>query len=127
MNDSLQGALTGIRVLVVDDDEDARALIELVVLYAGARVITASSAPDAIEAVADVDVVVTDYSMPGYTGLWLLEQVRERTPDIPVIMLTGYADYLGKHLTQAPFARVLRKPVDPQQVCDTIAEVVGSA
>jgi len=118
---------TGIRVLVVDDDEDARALIELVVLYAGARVITASSAPDAIEAVADVDVVVTDYSMPGYTGLWLLEQVRERTPDIPVIMLTGYADYLGKHLTQAPFARVLRKPVDPQQVCDTIAEVVGSA
>jgi len=127
VNDSLQGALTGIRVLVVDDDEDARALIELVVLYAGARVITASSAPDAIEAVADVDVVVTDYSMPGYTGLWLLEQVRERTPDIPVIMLTGYADYLGKHLTQAPFARVLRKPVDPQQVCDTIAEVVGSA
>ena len=127
MNDSLQGALTGIRVLVVDDDEDTRALIELVVLYAGARVITASSAPDAIKAVADVDVVVTDYSMPGHTGLWLLERVRERTPDVPVIMLTGYADYLGKHLTQAPFARVLRKPVDPQQVCDTIAEVVGSA
>ena len=126
MDDSRQ-ALTGIRVLVVDDDEDARALIELVVLYAGARVITASSAPDAIEAVADVDVVVTDYSMPGQTGLWLLERVRERTPDVPVIMLTGYADYLGKHLTQAPFARVLRKPVDPQQVCDTIAEVVGSA
>ena len=84
MDDSRQ-ALTGIRVLVVDDDEDTRALIELVVLYAGARVITASSAPDAIKAVADVDVVVTDYSMPGQTGLWLLERVRERTPDVPVI------------------------------------------
>jgi hypothetical protein len=42
-------------------------------------------------------------------------------------MLTGYADFLGQQLTEAPFARVLRKPVDPQQVCDTIAEVVASA
>jgi CheY-like chemotaxis protein len=119
--------LSGIRVLVVDDDEDSRDLMELVVAHAGARVITASSARDAVEAVADADVVVTDFSMPDHTGLWLLERVQERTPAIPVIMLTGYAEFLGKRLTEAPFARVLRKPIDPQQVCDTIAEVVGSA
>ena len=126
MDDSLR-PLSGIRVLVVDDDEDTRELLKIIVDYAGARAITASSARDAVESVADADVVVTDYSMPGHTGLWLLEQVRERTPDVPVIMLTGYADYLGKQLTQAPFARVLRKPIDPWQVCDTIAGVVRSA
>jgi CheY-like chemotaxis protein len=65
--------------------------------------------------------------MPGNTGLWLLERVQERTPAIPVIMVTGYADSLGKQLTQAPFARVLRKPIDPWQVCDTIADVVRTA
>jgi CheY-like chemotaxis protein len=126
VDDALQ-PLSGIRVLVVDDDQDARDLIKLVALYAGARVTTASSASDAVESVADPDVIVTDYSMPGHTGLWLLKRVRERTPAIPVIMLTGYADFLGQQLTEAPFARVLRKPIDPQQVCDTIAEVVGSA
>jgi CheY-like chemotaxis protein len=119
--------LSGVRVLVVDDDEDTRFLLELVVGHAGARVITASSAHDAIEAVPDADVVVTDYSMPGNTGLWLLERVQERTPAIPVIMVTGYADSLGKQITQAPFARVLRKPIDPWQVCDTIADVVRTA
>jgi CheY-like chemotaxis protein len=86
--------------------------------------VAALSAREALSAVDSVDVVVTDYSMPGETGLWLLERIREQPRPIPVLVVTGYADRYARELRQAPFARVLRKPLDPWQLCDVIATVL---
>ena len=71
----------------------------------------------------EVDVVVTDYSMPGDTGLWLLEQSRSRARPVPVIVVTGYADLHLAELVTAPFARVLHKPVDPWAICREVRDV----
>jgi CheY-like chemotaxis protein len=117
-------SLAGSRVLVVDDHRDTCDLMEQALTHAGASVVAALSARDALSSVDFADVVVTDYSMPGETGLWLLERIRERARPIPVLVVTGYADRYAEDLRKAPFARVLRKPVDPWQLCDVIASVL---
>jgi CheY-like chemotaxis protein len=117
-------SLTGIHAVIVDDHADTRTLVSEVLTYAGASVIVAASAREAASLLDGADVVVTDYAMPGETGLWLLERVRERRYPIPVIVVTGYADLYAKELRTAPFARVLGKPIDPWQLCETVAAVL---
>jgi CheY-like chemotaxis protein len=116
--------LAGIHAVIVDDHADTRTLVSEVLTYAGASVIVAASAREAASLLDGADVVVTDYAMPGETGLWLLERVRERRYPIPVIVVTGYADLYAKELRTAPFARVLGKPIDPWQLCETVAAVL---
>jgi CheY-like chemotaxis protein len=117
-------SLAGIHAVIVDDHADTRTLVSEVLTYAGASVIVAASAREAASLLDGADVVVTDYAMPGETGLWLLERVRERRYPIPVIVVTGYADLYAKELRTAPFARVLGKPIDPWQLCETVAAVL---
>jgi CheY-like chemotaxis protein len=120
-----------VRVLVVDDDEDARYILGHVLTYAGALVRTAASAREAVMALDDgrdeFDVIVTDYSMPGDTGLRLLAHARDRPRPVPVIALTGYAGMQVQELDAAPFARVLGKPIDPWRLCREVRDVVGRA
>ena len=116
--------LAGIHAVIVDDHADTRTLVSEVLTYAGASVIVAASAREAASLLDGADVVVTDYAMPGETGLWLLERVRERRYPVPVIVVTGYADLYAKELRTAPFARVLGKPIDPWQLCETVAAVL---
>lgn len=80
-------------ILLVDDDE---AVIESISRFLTARdhVVTAvSSADRAIASIetAAPDVVITDIQMPGMDGIELLERIRERERDLPVIIVTGYA------------------------------------
>jgi CheY-like chemotaxis protein len=123
--DSFPPSCAGIRVLVVDDNEDARDILATIFGYAGAWVRVAASAREAVAMLDEVDVVVTDYSMPGDTGLWLLERVLERPGRVPVIAVTGYTDTDIAELAAAPFARVLRKPLDPWTLCREVRDATG--
>jgi CheY-like chemotaxis protein len=107
----------------VDDNADTVDLLQQALTYAGAAVRAAFSAREALTALDDVDVVITDYSMPGETGVWLLERARERPRPVPVIVLTGYADVHMAELAAAPFARLLRKPIDPWALCREVRDV----
>jgi diguanylate cyclase len=115
----------GLHILIVDDHGDTLDLLQQTLTFAGAAVRAVPSAREALAAVDDVDVIVTDYSMPGDTGRWLLERVGERLRPVPVIVLTGYADLYVAELAKAPFARVLRKPMDPWALCRVVREVTG--
>lgn len=92
------------RILVIDDDPQNLALLELLLSQEGHTVYTCDNAIDALAALEanPVDVVVTDIKMPCMSGLQLLEAVCEQHPDIPVILTTGYeeegvlVDYLQK-------------------------------
>jgi hypothetical protein len=119
--------LAGIRILVVDDHEDTCDVLQQALTHMGGSVHAAASAREALGAVDDVDIVVTDYSMPGETGAWLLDRVRERPRPVPVITMTGYADSYAEELRRASFARVLQKPVDPWRLSDTIVSVLRGA
>ena len=117
-----RGALVGVRVLVVEDHADSRDLLEQVLTFEGAVVTTASSAREALDQVAGVDVVVTDIAMPGEGGLWLSTQIEQSAHHPAMIAVTGFDD--DRTAAGAGFARVLRKPIDPWQLCAEIRTVL---
>jgi CheY-like chemotaxis protein len=85
----------------------------------------ASEAVDLID-LHPPDVVVTDLHMPKHDGVWLLEQIKSRMPDVPVILVSGYIDdrQLGQ-LRALGFADVLAKPLPVAELANTVARGVG--
>jgi len=77
-------------ILVVDDDENSRRLLERVLEEAGYGVVTVSTGREALDrvAISDVSLVLLDIRMPGMDGLQTLELIREKS-GVPVIMVTG--------------------------------------
>jgi CheY-like chemotaxis protein len=121
-------SLTGVRVLVVDDNEDGRYVTRAMLQSQGAVVTEAASAREALDVLRHErpDVLVSDLSMPpGEDGYWLIGAVRAlSTADgggTPAAALTG-------HVTPEDRARVLRagfqyhiaKPVDPERLIGVV-------
>ncbi len=79
------------QVLVVDDEKETCELLEMGLVRHGFKVTTSANAESALELVAtqDFDVVLTDLSMPGMSGLDLCERVLGTRPNMPVVVITG--------------------------------------
>lgn len=128
------GLLCGVRVLLVDDQPDAREMITLALGYAGAEVVTAESAQAALETLAQrkLDVLVSDIGMPSEDGFTLIRQVRslpaEDAGNIPAIALTAYATEEDRRLALAAgFQEHLAKPVEPAELVAAVASLAGRA
>ncbi|WP_017653431.1 ATP-binding protein [Fortiea contorta] len=122
--------LSGIDILVVDDEIDTRELIAFVLETAGGNVTTAASALEALEAIAQTppDVLVSDIGMPNMDGYMLIEQVRAmQTPSdsqILAIALTAYAGEMNQQQAlRAGFQNHLAKPIDPEQLVQAISNL----
>ena len=120
--------LRGVRVLVVDDDEDTVDLFAAALTACGAEVVTATSAPDALGLVTlqAPAVVVSDIAMPGTDGYWLVREIRqlsdERLRTVPVIAVTAYGrNHMRAESLAAGFVDHLEKPVDPEALCRAVA------
>ena len=116
--------LTDIRVVIAEDHDDTRYIVEHVLRHRGATVISAPTAREALSMVPEADIILTDFSMPEHDGVWLLEQVNRHPRPIPVISVSGFAEQHVPRLAQAPFARKLLKPVDPWRLPGIIVEVL---
>lgn len=126
--------LAGLRVLVVDDLADARALASTVIEKAAGEVVLAGSGQEALTAFAAhrPDVVVADLAMPGMDGYEFLRRLRalpnESGPDVPVVALTAYgSDEDRARVLAAGFAAHLPKPALPAELVATIAAAVRRA
>jgi CheY-like chemotaxis protein len=101
------------RVLVVDDNEDVREVIVAYLDALGYQSLQAASGSDALGLLADtvggVDLLLADYAMPGMSGAELARRVSGKWPELPVIVITGYADATGFD-GQLDEAVLLRKP-----------------
>ena len=126
--------LEGVVVLAIDNDQDSRTLLKRILNQAGAAVIDATSAEEALEVFETVhpDVVLTDLRMPQMDGYQLLERIRALEPDqgglIPVIAVTAFQrleDY-SKAL-EPGFDFFLVKPVNPDELIRAVAEVLVKA
>jgi CheY-like chemotaxis protein len=123
MSEDPNSLLRGVRVLLVEDHDDTREALAAYLTLSGALVLTAPTALEALPQVIMCDVVVTDLAMSGRDGRWLVDQVHTSARPIPVIAVTGYdQDY---DLSRAPFARVLTKPVAPENLARDILDVLG--
>ncbi len=117
--------LNRIRVVVVEDHGDSREILEQMLRFYGAVVMTVSTASDALAIAPDADIILTDFALPpGEDGVWLLEQVNTGPRPIPVILVSGFSEDHDARLAAAPFARKLLKPVEPEQLCEVIATVL---
>ncbi|HVL66699.1 MAG TPA: ATP-binding protein [Vicinamibacterales bacterium] len=129
---TLPASLTGIDVLVVDDDADSRELLQAAFAEAGARVTVAESADAALNALRTrrPDVLLSDIGLPGRDGYALVEQVREyeragRLPPVLAVAVSAYArdeDYARS--AGAGFDRHVAKPVDSAAVVAIVADLL---
>jgi PAS domain S-box-containing protein len=122
--------LSNVKVLVVDDETDARDLIMRILSDCGATVTTAPSARAALEAfrAAPPDVLVSDLGMPDMDGFELLAQVRALPAGarLPAVALTAFARSEDRlRALEAGFAAHISKPVEPSQLIATVANMVG--
>ncbi len=119
--------LTDLRVLTVDDDEDGRELLKVLLTQYGAEVMAVSDAAEALAALAAFQphVLMSDIGMPEVDGYTLLQQIRARSAvaggQIPAIALTAYTSEADQQRAlEAGFQLHLAKPLDPQQVIQAI-------
>lgn len=116
-----------IRVLIVDDHQVVReGLRRMLELQEGIEVVAeASSGEEAIaKAVAlNPDVVTMDLKMPGMDGIVATREIKERTPDIDILMLTLYAEDYVKEAIQAGASGYLLKDSDCEQITKAIRQV----
>lgn len=129
--------LSGLRVLVVDDEADAREMVELALQQRGGDVVVAASVAEAfehflesIDELRPFDVLVSDIGMPGADGYELIRRIRSfensRSAVLPAIALTAFArpkDRMDALL--AGFQEHMAKPVEPAELVLTIAALTG--
>jgi CheY-like chemotaxis protein len=122
--------LTGLRLLIVDDDRDSRELLRHVLTDRGAEVSSAESSAEALELIERVrpDVLVSDIGMPGEDGYALIRRIRGSGAEfarIPAIALTAYARTEDRiRAIQAGYQVHLSKPVEPIELLAVINSVV---
>ena len=124
---ALSSELRGRTILVVEDHEDARELVVGVLEGAGARVLSASTAQEAVDRATDVrpDVLVADLGLPGEDGYALLARIRAMFPQIPALALTAYARPADRDRTLAAgFQQHVVKPVDPNELLQLIVALL---
>jgi signal transduction histidine kinase/ActR/RegA family two-component response regulator len=127
-------SLSGIRVLVVDDEPDARELLKVTLESRDAIVVTAASADEALERIGAErpDVIVSDIGMPGKDGYALINEVRARPVDAggrtPAIALTAFARSEDRTRAMlAGFQVHMAKPIAIEELIATVASLTGRA
>jgi len=119
--------LSGLHVLIVDDDRDTLELLSAALTQRSARVTTASSAAEAIRALKFFrpDVLISDIAMPGEDGYELIQKViaLDLVPGIPAIAITAYAKQEDRERALAAgFQRYLAKPVELGELISAVSE-----
>jgi signal transduction histidine kinase len=119
--------LTGYRIALVDDDGHVRASLADMLRTAGAEV---EEAHDGASGVALVKakpphLLVVDFAMPGMSGADVARLVRAEDSQLPVIVVTGYAESETLDSIAGPQVSVLRKPFESHQLLRAIADMLG--
>jgi len=124
-------SLAGVRVLLVDSEAEMRELLSAVLVQHKARVTTASSVEEAMDALSDArpDVVLADVALPGEDGLQLLARIR-RLPQkeggaIPAVAFCAPSQ--EQRALRSGFQACVGKPVEPAELVSVVAELVAPA
>ncbi|WP_390883630.1 response regulator [Kovacikia minuta] len=123
--------LQGIRILVVDDDDNSREFLAFFLELQGVTVTATASAAEAIASLTQFkpDILLSDIGMPDVDGYMLMQQIRALPPDqgrdIPAIALTAYAGEIDyQRAIAAGFQHHIAKPIEPQVLIQAIANLI---
>jgi len=116
------------RILIVEDDEEIAHILARVVHREGLTPLAAKNGVEALQLVraGDTDVLLTDFRMPGMDGMELMFKVRELDPELPVILLTGFADVRGAvEAIRAGAHDYLAKPFEHHEVVRVVLRALN--
>jgi signal transduction histidine kinase/ActR/RegA family two-component response regulator len=126
--------LSGVNVLVVDDEEDAGAMVASVLRELGADARSATSVTAALALLRSfaADVIVSDIAMPGEDGYALMHRLRELEPElgreVPAMALTGYGRPEDRsRILASGFQKYVQKPVEPMALAHAISSLIQSS
>ncbi len=127
-------SLDEVRILIVDDDRDTLEVVKQLLEQAGARVVAAASADEALEALrrSPPDVLLSDIGMPGQDGYEFIRRVRLLAPEqggrVPAAALTAFtqSDHRQQALA-AGYQLYLAKPIEPAELTVAVARLAGRA
>ena len=128
-----EGSGEGAETLLVADDEEAVLdMVRRMLAGAGYRVDAFSDPRQALAACERdpdrYDLLLTDLTMPGLTGLELADAVRRRRADLPVVLITGFAGAVtAEQARERGVARILAKPLTARQLSSAVREVLDAA
>jgi two-component system phosphate regulon response regulator PhoB len=120
--------LSSRRILIVDDDESVRSLLRMTLPEDGYQIDEATDGERALALVEErvPDLVLLDWKMPGRHGSLVLDELKSRHPQLPVIVLT--AEIAEHHRNLAESLKVdvfLTKPFSPLELLETIERLLG--
>lgn len=128
----LPRVLTGLQILIVDDDPDILDLFATALRACGGEVSAAHNASDGLALAIRTrpHVIVSDIAMVGEDGYWLIGRLRQLPtgvlPQVPVVAATAYGrEHSRTRVLAAGFTEHLQKPVDPEELCRLVAKVAG--
>ena len=110
------------KILVVDDDEHVLNFMVRMLVTKGHKVTGASGAEEALKRYSEsYDLVISDVTMPGKIGLWLLNQIREKSPEVKFILMSANADFENlQPLEKCEPTQFIRKPFKIEEILKKI-------
>ncbi len=119
-------------ILVTEDEADLRELTRIFLESYGYKVLTASNADQALQAVKDfkgrIDLLLTDVIMPGMSGRQLADKILTTRPELKIVYMTGYTDdMVVQHRVLEPGVHLLQKPFKKAELAMKIRSALDQA
>jgi CheY-like chemotaxis protein len=118
-----------IKILVVDNEEDQRRLLSVILTQFGYAVKAVSSAEAALKSIdsENYHLIITDLIMPEMDGTELCERIKRTRPDVKVYAISGYIElYDDNKLEQFGFDGIIKKPISMNSLKETIESAIGN-
>jgi two-component system, cell cycle sensor histidine kinase and response regulator CckA len=116
------------RILFIDDEKDIVRMISRMLEYLGYTVYSATSADQALAMIREdpgIDLVITDYSMPGISGIEMAREIGKLRPDLPVMLCSGFSEsVVFDEEAKSVIRKFMSKPIDMKKLAKAIREVM---
>jgi signal transduction histidine kinase/CheY-like chemotaxis protein len=123
----MSGGESQVRILVVDDDDQVRRYVTASLRDLRYDIIDAANGAAALDVLRAerIDLLVVDFAMPGMNGAEVARAARELRPNLPILMISGYADTAAVESALGP-GRLLRKPFNVSELSAAVVNVLQS-
>ena len=122
--------ITNRTILLIDDEPQIRRVLRTSFTAQGANVLDVQSGEEALDVLREhtVDVILLDMSMPGMTGSETLKRLKDASPEVPVIVCSGYVEAeVQREFDGHKLAGILQKPFTAYQLVERVGSILGTS
>jgi YesN/AraC family two-component response regulator len=119
-----------LKILIIDDEEHVLAILCDFLKFRNYDVTSASDGFEGLKLFENdqqgFDLIITDIVMPKLSGIGLISMIKKKSPDTPVIAISGWGEYPGVFATESQADKLLSKPFELSELDKTITELISS-